>query len=149
MENKNPLERKHEIICFMFCNSLVFNRFLDFCENLGNFRRILLITWLKKSDFSCLLVYFGYTFFYENIVGKSGEPSLLQNGNSRSAKSDVSKVLFPSIGKITNPLFWTSNVAYTTIYLVGHVWSCSFVSNSYTMAYYIYTAYHCAFWSKK
>ena len=74
MENKNPLERKHEIICFMFCNSLVFNRFLDFCENLGNFRRILLITWLKKSDFSCLLVYFGNTFFYENIVGKSGEP---------------------------------------------------------------------------
>ena len=148
MENKNPLERKHEIICFMFCNSLVFNRFLDFCENLGNFRRILLITWLKKSDFSCLLVYFGNTFFYENIVGKSGEPSL-QNGNSRSAKSDVSKVLFPSIGKITNPLFRPSNVAYTTVYLVGHVWSCSFVSNSYTMAYYIYTAYHYAFWSKK
>ena len=38
----------------------------------------------------------------KNIVGESGAPSRLQKENRRSAKFDVSKVLFPDIGKITN-----------------------------------------------
>ena len=40
----------------------------------------------------------------KNTVGESGAPSLLQKENRRSAKFDVSKVLFPNIGKITNHL---------------------------------------------
>ena len=35
-------------------------------------------------------------------VGESGAPSLLQKEKRRPAKSEVSKVLFPDIGKITN-----------------------------------------------
>ena len=35
-------------------------------------------------------------------MGESEAPSLLQKEVRRSAKSDVSKVLFPDIGKITN-----------------------------------------------
>ena len=42
-------------------------------------------------------------FFHKNAVGKSEAPSLLQKEKRRSAKSDVLKVLFPDIGKITNP----------------------------------------------
>ena len=38
----------------------------------------------------------------KNTVGESGAPSLLQKEKRRSAKSDVSKVLFSDIGKITN-----------------------------------------------
>ena len=38
----------------------------------------------------------------KNTVGESGAPSLLQKEKRRSAKFDVSKVLFPDIGKITN-----------------------------------------------
>ena len=40
-------------------------------------------------------------------MGKSGgAPSLLQKEKRGSAKSDVPKVLFPDIGKITNLEFW-------------------------------------------
>ena len=39
----------------------------------------------------------------KNTVGESGAPSLLQKEKRRSAKFDVLKVLFPDIGKITNP----------------------------------------------
>ena len=42
-------------------------------------------------------------FFHKNTVGESKAPSLLQKEKRRSAKSDVLKVLFPDIGKITNP----------------------------------------------
>ena len=42
----------------------------------------------------------------KNIVGESGAPSRLQKENRRSAKFDVSKVLFPDIGKITNLYEW-------------------------------------------
>ena len=38
----------------------------------------------------------------KNIVGESGALSLLQKEKRSSAKFDVSKVLFPDIGKITN-----------------------------------------------
>ena len=40
----------------------------------------------------------------KNTVGESGGPSLLQKEKRRSAKFDISKVLFPDIGKITNVL---------------------------------------------
>ena len=40
--------------------------------------------------------------FHKNTVGESEAPSLLQKEKRRSAKSDVSKKLFPDIGKITN-----------------------------------------------
>ena len=39
----------------------------------------------------------------KNTVAESGAPSLLQKEKRRSAKFDVLKVLFPDIGKITNP----------------------------------------------
>ena len=42
-----------------------------------------------------------HNFFHKNTVRESEAPSLLQK-KPRSAKSDVSKVLFPGIGKITN-----------------------------------------------
>ena len=38
----------------------------------------------------------------KNTVGESGVASFLQKEKHRSAKFDVSKVLFPDIGKITN-----------------------------------------------
>ena len=41
-------------------------------------------------------------FFHKNIVGENTPPSLFLDEKRRSAKSDVSKVLFPDIGKITN-----------------------------------------------
>ena len=40
----------------------------------------------------------------KNTVGESGAPSLPQKEKRRSAKFDISKVLFPDIGKITNAL---------------------------------------------
>ena len=40
---------------------------------------------------------FRNNFFHKNIVGESEENSLLQKETRRSAKSDVSKVLFPDI----------------------------------------------------
>ena len=43
-------------------------------------------------------------FLNKNTVGECETPSLLQKEKRRSAKSDVSKVLFPDIGKITNRL---------------------------------------------
>ena len=39
----------------------------------------------------------------KNTVAESEVPSLLQKEKRRSAKFDVLKVLFPDIGKITNP----------------------------------------------
>ena len=42
----------------------------------------------------------------KNTVGESGAPSLLQKEKRRSAKFDVSKVLFPDIGKVTNLYEW-------------------------------------------
>ena len=45
---------------------------------------------------------FRNNFFHKNTVGECEIPSLLQKENRRSGKSDVSKVLFPDIGKITN-----------------------------------------------
>ena len=41
-------------------------------------------------------------FFHKNMVGESSPPSWFLKEKRRSAKSDVSKVLFPDIGKITN-----------------------------------------------
>ena len=38
----------------------------------------------------------------KNTVGESSAPLLRQKEKRGSAKSDVSKVLFPDIGKITN-----------------------------------------------
>ena len=38
------------------------------------------------------------------MVGENSQPSLFVKEKSRSAKSDVWKVLFPNIGKITNRL---------------------------------------------
>ena len=56
--------------------------------------------WIEntKTFVSC----FAIIFFHKNTVGECEIPSLLQKENRRSGKSDVSKVLFPDIGKITN-----------------------------------------------
>ena len=43
-------------------------------------------------------------FFHKKTVEESGTPSLLQREKCGFAKSDVSKVLYPSKGKITNRL---------------------------------------------
>ena len=62
LQSKDSLERKHEIICFMFRN----------------------------------------TFFHKNTVGEGSAQNLqCTKKKCGSAKSDVSKVLFPDIGKIT------------------------------------------------
>ena len=45
---------------------------------------------------------FRNNFFPKSTVGESETPSLLQKEKRRSAKSDVSKVLFPELAKITN-----------------------------------------------
>ena len=45
---------------------------------------------------------FRNNFFHKSTVGESETPSLLQKEKRRSAKSDVSKVLFPELAKITN-----------------------------------------------
>ena len=42
------------------------------------------------------------SFHKKNIVEERCAPPLLQKKKRRSAKSDVSQVLFPGIGKITN-----------------------------------------------
>ena len=42
----------------------------------------------------------------KNIVGEGGAPPLLQKEKRRPAKFDVSKMLFPDIGKITNLYEW-------------------------------------------
>ena len=49
------------------------------------------------------IIYFMFRdkFFHKNTVRMSGAPSLLQKEKRDSARSDVSKVLFPDIGKIT------------------------------------------------
>ena len=41
-------------------------------------------------------------FFHKNTVGECETPSLLQKEKRGYAKSDVSKRLFPDMGKITN-----------------------------------------------
>ena len=41
---------------------------------------------------------FRNNFFHKNTVGESEVPSLLQKEKRGSAKSNVSKVLFPDIG---------------------------------------------------
>ena len=41
-------------------------------------------------------------FFHKNLVGENSPPSRFLKEKRWSAKSDVSKVLFPHIGKITN-----------------------------------------------
>ena len=46
--------------------------------------------------------------FYKETVGESGSPSLLQNEKHGSSKSDISKVLFSGIGKITNQFIGNS-----------------------------------------
>ena len=43
-------------------------------------------------------------FFHKNNVGENDPLSLLLKEKSGSAKSDVSKMLLPEIGKITNLL---------------------------------------------
>ena len=45
-------------------------------------------------------------FFHKNMVGENSPPSRFLKEKRRSAKSDVSKVLFPDIGKITNRFWW-------------------------------------------
>ena len=45
---------------------------------------------------------FRNNLFRKHAVGENGAPSLLQKEKHRSAKYEVSKVLFPDIGKITN-----------------------------------------------
>ena len=47
---------------------------------------------------------FHNNFFNKNTARESEAPSPLLKEKRRSAKSDVSKVLFPDIGEITNRL---------------------------------------------
>ena len=44
----------------------------------------------------------GNIFFHKNMVGENSPPSRFLKEKRRSAKSDISKVLFPDIGKINN-----------------------------------------------
>ena len=41
-------------------------------------------------------------FFHKNIAGENNPPSRFLKRKRRPAKSDVSEVLFPDIGKIAN-----------------------------------------------
>ena len=41
-------------------------------------------------------------FFHKNMVGENSPPSRYLKEKRRPAKSDISKVLFPDIGKMTN-----------------------------------------------
>ena len=63
---------------------------------------------VREDKIICFM--FGNNLFHKNAVEESGAPSLLQKEKRRSAKSDVSKVLFPDIGKITNLYLCRTNV---------------------------------------
>ena len=69
----------------------------DFLHSKGGKRQILLE---REHEIICFM--FLNNFFHKNTVGESEAPSLFQKEKRRSAKSDVSKVIFPDIGKITN-----------------------------------------------
>ena len=69
---------------------------LIFLQSKGGKRQTL----CKEHKNICFM--FRNNFFHKNTVGECEIPSLLQKENRRSGKSDVSKVLFPDIGKITN-----------------------------------------------
>ena len=53
-------------------------------------------------------------FFHKNMVGENSPPSRFLKEKRRSAKSDVSKVLFPDIGKITNRFIASSSATLKT-----------------------------------
>ena len=71
---------------------------LNFLQSKGRKRKTL---WREntKSLVSC----FAIIFFYKISVGESRAPSATSKQKRGSVKSGVSKVLFPGIGKITNP----------------------------------------------
>ena len=54
----------------------------------------------REHKIICLM--FRNNFFHKDTVRESEAPSLLQKEKRRSGKPDVSKVLFPDFGKITN-----------------------------------------------
>ena len=58
-----------------------------------------------KKKFIIICIMLRNIFFHKNIVGENSPPSQFLKEKCGSAKSDVSKVLFPDIGKITN-LSW-------------------------------------------
>ena len=55
-----------------------------------------------KEEHEIIYFMFRNNFFHKKNVGESGAPSRFQKQKHGSAKSDVSKVLFSGIGKITN-----------------------------------------------
>ena len=63
---------------------------------------------------------FHNNFIHKNTVGESEAPLLLQKEKRGSAKSDLSKVLFPDIGKITNRLPWPIDFTELIILAAKH-----------------------------
>ena len=65
-----------------------------------------------EREHKIISIMFRNNFFHKNTVGGSKVPVLLQKEKRRSVKSDVLKVLFPDIGKITNRLLlYSRNIA--------------------------------------
>ena len=58
----------------------------------------------RTHEITCFC--FAINSFHKDPMGKRRVPSLLQRENRGSEKSDVSKVLFPDIGKINNHTSW-------------------------------------------
>ena len=91
-----------EMLLFMFLGLLFWWKLLE----------MLLFVFFKEKLFvkkKCIITCFMLRdiFFYKNIVVENSPPSRFLKEKSRSAKSDVSKVLFLDIGKITNlPWLW-------------------------------------------
>ena len=71
---------------------------INFISNKFFFSAICSLIFLQSRD----KLFGKRTLYSVHTVGESGAPSLLQKEKRRSAKSEVSKVLFPDIGKITN-----------------------------------------------
>ena len=91
-----------EMFLFIFLGLLLWWKLLE----------MFLFVFFKEKLFvkkKCIIICFMLRnfFFYKNIVLENNPPSRLLKENRRSAKSDVSKVLFPDIRKITNlPWLW-------------------------------------------
>ena len=64
---------------------------------------------------------FRNNLFRKHTVKESRAPSLLQREKRRSAKSEVSKVLFPDIGKITNRLFLMVHVHVLALVVIHNI----------------------------
>ena len=98
---------------FLHLGSFFFQLFTIYClillQSKGGKKETILEK-TEKNTKSCFM--FCNNFFHKNTMGESSAPSLLQEKKRGSAKSDVSKVLYPDIGKIANPVTTLSVVHY-------------------------------------